>query len=1387
MIPGGNEADSADPVSLSASQSEEVDRLCDRFEAAWRAGERRRAVDHLGESQGAFRVALYKELLAVETEWRKRCGETPRPADPDVRVSRQSEANSPTIDPTEPLSVASESPNCDREISQNAPDAPRRDRDDASAAAPISNGPRLVSPQLDQTLLDVVGTAPGGRLDGPETENPTWQAAVTPNSDAATLELDHNDRAGATFRPGYIPGYDVLDELGRGGMGVVYKARQLNLNRIVALKMILAGSHATSAATTRFLQEAETIARLKHPHVVQVYDYGSHEGKPYFSLEYLEGGSLADRLKGEPQPPAPVSAMVQALAQAVQAAHEQGIVHRDLKPANVLLAADGTPKIADFGVAKQGDSVMTMTGEVLGTPSYMAPEQAEGHTKSVGPAADIYALGAILYELLTGRPPFKGASAWETIQLVSTSEPISPRQLQPRLPLDLETICLKCLEKDPAKRYSRAADLGEDLRRFQAGQPIVARPVGWPERTWRWCLRNRPVAASLAAVALSLLAATLVSAVFAIRADRSRQAEAGRAVSESKAKQEADQARRGAQRQLIELSAETGLTAAREGDHPLALLWFSRAVELAGDFPELESLNRIRYANWLRHVWTPKGTFTIPNFRRGQDQFRGLRFSPDGRYVFATATVGDYRVWDVLQKRPVPLPRSVVHGLAAAWEPDSGLLAVGGKEGKVRLLAPPTFRIVEEINADGEVNVLAFTRFGRRVAWGGPKGARVWDREKKAYATPFLPHNGQVVTVSFSKSGSLLATSARDMKARVFQVASERSDPVFPAVPHVLAEYGINHGGPDRVAPRFIDQDRAFLTVEKFGPGYNLVWRSSATGEIVGRSAPPVLHEAEYLAAFDVNLDGDRVASAWAVLGRLLDAHSQGIIAAIPTTAENWCEDVVFSADGETVVTCGNNMKVQTWSVRDQRDLNLSLSSPSILHPQQAVRVDLSRDGRHLAVALWDGTVCLWRSAQGPPVAYELDAGGATWPALSPDGRYLLPRGTSFRGGALRQTRVYDANTGQPAGPTLDPGGIVVEAAYSPDGASVAIAALTAQTLDERRPRIFLPDGMAGNVQIWDPRSGKRLVGPCPLPAEPRGLAFRPDGRTLAVVCADYHVVIIDTSSGAVRHRLDPGVRSKPLDANLWTSNGDARFSPDGRFLVTWELAHALHIWDPDRGRLLQTLDHTGRIENVAFNPVANYIFASGGRDSVVKVWDITTGRLLTQLQHPQWIQGIAFSNDGNELITSCSDGLVRAWNWRIREMIGGSSHHPSTIGFEFAENGRYLITTGVHSLDATDWRGGSSITPVWQFPDRIQWGIKIPAGDRRAIVGGFNGTLIGFDLETMLKPATSTTEDLKSLAELVAGRRILSKGNVVALDSAEWKNRWEQHERVANQPLSKP
>ncbi len=352
-----------------------------------------------------------------------------------------------------------------------------------------------------------------------------------------------------------LPGYEVLSELGRGGMGVVYQAHQTGLKRLVALKVVRDADYADASERGRLRAEAESIARLQHPNIVQVFEVGEHQGLPYFALEFCPGGSLAEKLTGTPLLSGDAAALVETLAQAMHAAHEKGIIHRDLKPANVLLAEGGTPKVADFGLAKQLDKAgQTMTGAVLGTASYMAPEQAGGASGVVGPAADVYALGAILYECLTGRPPFKAATLLETLHQVRAQEVVPARSLNGQIPRDLETICSKSLHKDPARRYASAAALAEDLRRFRAGEPITARPVGASERGWRWCRRNPVVAGLLAAVAITLLAGTTGTTLFAVVAGI-------RADEATRARQDVERTNEalGRSREMLEQTAARGL------------------------------------------------------------------------------------------------------------------------------------------------------------------------------------------------------------------------------------------------------------------------------------------------------------------------------------------------------------------------------------------------------------------------------------------------------------------------------------------------------------------------------------------------------------------------------------------------------------------------------------------------------------------------------------------------------------------------------------------------------------------------------------------------------------------------------------------------------------
>ena len=431
-----------EPASLVNARA--LDRLCDRFEAAWQGGGRPCLEAFLAEAPAALRAEALRQLLLLDVEYRRRAGEAPVPDDYLAHCGDAPAVLHDILGPSVPLTPARRAPGW---VTASG-----------STAAPL---------------------IPGGCGD-----------EVVPA----------------------IPGYEILGELGRGGMGVVYQARQVRAGRVVALKTVLSGVHAGAEQRARFRTEAEAVARLQHPNIVQVFEVGEHGGLPYFSLEFCPGGSLEKKLAAAPLPPQQAAALVEALARAMHAAHAKGVIHRDLKPANVLFAEDGTPKVGDFGLAKMLDEDgRTATGVLLGTPSYMAPEQADGRAREIGPAADVYALGAILYACLAGRPPFKAATSLETVRQVREQEPVSPRSLNRQVPRDLETICLKCLRKEPQRRYESAEALAADLRRWRAGEPIHARRPSVARVAARWVRRHPAAASSLAAGAILVAVVTLSS------------------------------------------------------------------------------------------------------------------------------------------------------------------------------------------------------------------------------------------------------------------------------------------------------------------------------------------------------------------------------------------------------------------------------------------------------------------------------------------------------------------------------------------------------------------------------------------------------------------------------------------------------------------------------------------------------------------------------------------------------------------------------------------------------------------------------------------------------------------------------------------------------------
>jgi len=472
---GENNRDDSDALQML---SETLQRCADDFETVWR--------EALDEQHSAETRKFLRDIIQIQRgllrDWMQRIPDSGFPVDqgpPDV--------------PAKTIVV----PATDREEFPAEPSTIVRRPDAPPVVSATSADP------VDDALADAEADTERGasfslRSDaGPvhEADFETWAYTGPPVNDV--------------FVPPEVEGYEILEEVGRGGMGVVYRARQRGLNRIVALKMILAGPHASPEQLARFRGEAEAAAQLQHANIVQVYGVGDQNGLPYFTLEFVDGVPLSKQMRSMPQVPKKASAVIEKLARAMDYAHQQGIVHRDLKPANILLSNDGIPKIADFGLAKQmdGDSTTTKTGTILGTHNYMAPEQGRGD-KDVGPPADVYALGSILYEMLTGRPPFLAAKAVDTVMRLMTQEPVPPSRLAENVPRDLETICLKCLQKEPHKRYVSAVALAEDLRRFQAGEPIQARPVGILERSWRWCCRTPRVA--IPSAVAGLLAVTLL-------------------------------------------------------------------------------------------------------------------------------------------------------------------------------------------------------------------------------------------------------------------------------------------------------------------------------------------------------------------------------------------------------------------------------------------------------------------------------------------------------------------------------------------------------------------------------------------------------------------------------------------------------------------------------------------------------------------------------------------------------------------------------------------------------------------------------------------------------------------------------------------------------------
>jgi WD40 repeat protein len=712
----------------------------------------------------------------------------------------------------------------------------------------------------------------------------------------------------AALPPALVPGYEVLGEVGRGGMGVVYMARQVKLDRVVALKMILAGGHSTAEARSRFETEAHAVARLQHPGIVQIHEFGEVDGLPFFSLEYMEGGSLQQALAGKPLPPRQAALLAEHLARAVQFAHERGIVHRDLKPANVLLTgepgpvragsatsggADGTglanlvPKITDFGLAKllDSDSRQTHSGAVLGTPCYMAPEQAEGQSGQVGPWTDIYALGAVLYEMLTGRPPFLGVSVLDTLGQVSAREPLPPRRLQPRVPRDLETVCLKCLEKLPGRRYASAKELAEDLERFLSDRPVRARPTSPVEKTLRWAHRQ-PLTAALVGLVLLLGLGCLAGILAAWRgAVVARE----HAQDQAEARRLAYQAEADARQQAERLLYFSGIALAdRElrGGKPA---WARRQLELC------PAPLRLWEHHYLDRLVRGKGPAVWKAHERA---ISCLAFAPKAPLLASASGDGTVRLWQVPAGRQVR--ELTAHPDGVNWvcfSPDGRQLASGGDDQTVTLWHTDSGKPWKRLKGHPQsISAIVYHPEGRLLACATFESYAagevwLWDVERGVVRQRYRGHTGEVGGLAYSSDGRLLASTSYDCTVRLLDGLTLQEVLVFRG--HAFPVSSVAFSPDGRLAASAAGRSEASRPDQE----EVLIWQTR-TGKVVHR----------------------------------LQGHQRR-----PTT-------VAFSPDGARLATAGLDREIKLWDVATgQEVLTLNGHSDSVLH------LAFSPDGRWLA------------------------------------------------------------------------------------------------------------------------------------------------------------------------------------------------------------------------------------------------------------------------------------------------------------------------------------------------------------------------------------------------------------------------------------------------------
>jgi WD40 repeat protein len=996
---------------------------------------------------------------------------------------------------------------------------------------------------------------------------------------------------------GRLGSYRILAVLGAGGMGIVYRAEQVRPRRQVALKLSLASAHSGRQARSRL--EPEMIAGLQHPNIVPVYEVGEHQGHPYFTMELMEGGSLAGKLAVAPLTARAAAELVRTLAGAVHFAHERGFIHRDLKPANVLLSfsrkdrgpgglGGAIPKISDFGLAKhilgEGDTeepaCRTESGAILGTPGYMAPEQAGGRSQGIGRAADVYSLGAILYECLTGRPPFNAATVLETLNQVRSQEPVSPARLQPDVPRDLETICLKCLEKDPSRRYGSAADLAEDLGRFLRGETILARPIGWPERLWRWYRRNPVIAGLGLAAALFLIVGTLVSAYFAL--EENARAREARDNAET-----AKRARKDAQRESALLALERGRHLAEQGEGGRGLLWLARSLELATETEDRELARAIRMnlASVAGRLHTLRQVLPA-----GSSHMTHCLFTPDGKKVWVRSYgKNEVRLWDAASGQPGPeLRLDQPAGHALALSSDGKVLFTGG-ELQSRLWDTATNRPreppLQHPTGARNVRCAAFRPDGRMLATGHNGGSIcLWDAATGGLRAAWQGHPHEVLGVAFSPDGKTLATG---------------------------------------------NYTEATLRL----------WNAD-TGQPLGKPIP----QGGQVFALTWNPDGQTILVGNAMGTAQFWDGATGLRRGLPLAHRSTVFSATFSRDGQIIATGSSDRTARLWETGTRQPVGNLLP-----HPGTVCSLDLRPDGNVLATASEDGPVRIWQLAPRIVLPHRSWVYSATF---SPDGR------TAFTGCADHTVQRWEVSTGKKGDPCTVPDGVRAVAVH-PDGQAFFAGcnygqvwrrelspSNTGRVLCSHPHEILAltvsPNGCTvatggtdGTARLWDAATGQSRSGPLRHDGEVTAVAFSRDGHTVLTASKDKTARLWDVATG--RPQGTPLPHPDEVVA--------VAFHPDGSRMFTAGRDSGIHIWDAATqqpiGKPL-ALEHS--VTSMALSPDGRTLLV-GSNLGMAQLFDLATALPLgTSFSHGQAVRAVAFSPDGRTALTTSQDTTARLW-----------------------------------------------------------------------------------------------------------------------------------------------